>query len=77
MKASSIGLKVIGYFFRNPEEELSTADIRAKWDAPCETTHLSAALKAGMLQVRLEDNEDGDTERIYAAGPALLAALEA
>jgi hypothetical protein len=75
MKPDSLAFKVVGYFFVNPEEEHSHATISERWGVECTAKHLHAAVRDGLLSVREEDDRDANPERIYSAGPALLAAM--
>lgn len=63
----SVAFKVIEFFTTNPEEQLSAADIGAKFDKPARNVHslLARGIEAGMI-TRKEDLSLG--ELVYALG---------
>ena len=65
-QSGSVAFKVIEFFTTNPDEELSTDNLEAKFGKPAAQfhTHLALALQAGILKRRTND----DDELVYSLG---------
>jgi hypothetical protein len=65
-QAGSVAYRVIEFFTTNPDEELSTDNLEAKFGKPAAQFHsiLATALTAGVLQRKTND----DDELVYSLG---------
>lgn len=65
-QSGSVAFKVIEFFTTNPDEELSTENLEAKFGKPAAQfhTHLAPALQSGVLKRRTND----DDELVYSLG---------
>lgn len=65
-QAGSVAFKVIEFFTTNPDEELSTDNLEAKFSKPAAQFHsiLGGALQAGVLKRHTND----DDELVYSLG---------
>lgn len=68
-RANSLVARVVNFFHRNPEEELSLDDICEKFETQRLTIHttFSAAREAGLL----DRYRNSDGEYLYKAGPSI------
>lgn len=69
-----LSLRVVLYFARNVEEELTPDDVATKFAVPVEQIgyRLSRCLRDGMLAVRRDDRIGRGARVVYFAGPVLL-----
>lgn len=72
-KRALLADRVCAFFMANPDEELLTADVAVKFDAPrsAVTHYLAIPVNRGLL--KLERSPTG-TSFVYTAGPALTSA---
>lgn len=70
-------LRVVLFFARNPEEELTSADITMKFDIPADKVHgtLNRAARDGMLRRAGQHRGGRGRVLVYSAGDALLALI--
>ena len=74
-KPDSLAGRVCAYFYRHPDEELSTADITVKFDA--DSNSVSALLAGTVANGLLTLIKKGGAMVIYSAGPKLAEAMSA
>lgn len=75
-----LAFRVVIYFARNPDEELTTADILDRWDLPKGTPltkSLSTYRRAQLVACRESPKRlrSGGKELTWSAGPVLLEML--
>lgn len=75
LATGSVAWNVVQFFRANPDEELLTDDIRAKWSESAARIPqlLAPSVSAGLLNRRQEprDNGAGGVRFVYSAGPEL------
>lgn len=76
LQPGSLGLRVVLYFARNPDEELTTGDIAEKFDVPIGNvrTPLARQVQDGML-VRTGNGAGRGRKLVYKAGQRLLVMI--
>jgi len=74
MKTKNLRPLLCDFFLRNPDEELTTADVQAKFGCPRESAArmMRACFEDGALRRwRIKTGRPGG-EYVYRAGPALI-----
>jgi hypothetical protein len=80
IELTGVPMRVLLYFARNPDEELLSNDISAKWGGDLQqiAVRLSRFVELSWLEiVRTEPTSEvgGGVRNVYGAGPALRAAI--